>query len=205
MGHLLSVMLGALRDALTEQDSEMVDFALDTDKQINNFDDYIEQKATALLALRQPMAVDLRLAISSLKISVIMERMGDLVKNSIQRSCRMTVPIPKELLRSTLLMLELVTKMLGQTMAAFADENKKEINDIKRLDEELDSYYHNMVETIEQIMIADAKYVPSLVQLLFLGKNLERVGDYLFKFSRIVHYVVSGQKMRKQKADNVPR
>lgn len=202
MGKLVIEMLSIAKLALTDTMHEYVDQAKFTDKKINNYDIEIERKAIALIALRQPMAIDLRLVISAIKLAVIMERMGDLAKNTVKRSAKIGMSLPKDIEEQTVKMIDIIVDMLENVLTAFKDKDDEAALDICKYDEEVDDIYHALTLEIEKQMSVHSNKIDAYMQMIMSIKNIERIGDYVTKFAKILHYIVCGEmaiKNAKQK------
>jgi phosphate transport system protein len=197
MGHLVQEMLRLAESALKDTSINLVDTARTTDKKINAYDAEIEHQSVKILALRQPMAVDLRLVSSALKIAVIMERMGDLAKNTVKRASRITSPIPDPILADISKMADIIFVMLSEVLIAFQKTDSAKANEVVIRDYEVDDIYRGLMQTLQNTMMAAPDTVPSVIQLIFAVKNIERIGDYVTKTAKIVHYIVSGERAAK--------
>lgn len=205
MGLLVRDLVQIAEQSLGEHATDFVMIAKATDKKVNHLDVEIERQATALLALRQPMAIDLRMAISALKIAVIMERMGDLAKNTVKRSSKMHVPVTAEASRKITQMTHIIVSMLEEVLTAFQEKNVDKAQAVIMRDEEVDTIYRELMADLQQTMIQHPQAVPSIMQEIFAVKNIERIGDYISKTANIVHYIVSGEKIGKAlKAPKLP-
>ena len=145
-----------------------------------------------MMALRQPMGIDLRLLTSALKSAVILERMGDLAKNTVKRSTHFTAPLDAETAAKLQQMLQIITSMLTETMQAFASHDEKKVFTVYGKDSEVDAIYYDLISTLEEQMRHNSAQVSSYMQVIFAVKNIERFGDYVTKLARMVYYIVSG-------------
>lgn len=197
MGLLVRDLVLIAEKSLKDHSHDFVMIAKATDKKVNNLDVEIEQQATRLLALRQPMAIDLRMAISALKVAVIMERMGDLAKNTVKRSSKMHVPPSAEAMKKISQMTTIIAAMLEDVLVAFQEKDVEKAQAVIMRDGDVDSIYRELMADLQQAMIQQPQTVPSIMQEIFAVKNIERIGDYISKTANIVHYIVSGEKLSK--------
>jgi phosphate transport system protein len=194
MGTLLQKMLEIAEESLSPKGDDYVLLALETDKQINSLDFLIEQQATSMLALRQPVGIDLRMVTSALKAAVILERMGDLAKNTVKRTARMTLPIPDSTIANIRSMMRIISGMLSETLDAFAKTDKQKVFVVCGKDDEVDALYYELIFDVQTQMAANPDAIRSYMQVIFAVKNIERIGDYVTKLAKMVYYIVSGER-----------
>jgi phosphate transport system protein len=197
MGLLVRDLVRIAEESMQEHAADFVALAKATDKKVNHLDNEIEKQATAILALRQPMAIDLRLSISVLKIAVIMERMGDLAKNTVKRASKMHIPPSAHATGQITTMSNIIIEMLEESLAAFQERNVEKAQAVMLRDGEVDNIYHQLMAELQDAMIEKPEAIPSIMQVIFAVKNIERIGDYVSKTANIVHYIVSGKKLAK--------
>ena len=197
MGLLVRDLVRVAEKSLKDHDTDYVLLAKSTDKKVNSLDSDIEKHATTIIALRQPMAIDLRLAISALKIAVMMERMGDLAKNTVKRASRMHIPPSPAVISNISQMADMIATMLEDTMVAFEERDLEKAHAIMMRDDEVDIIYRQMIADLQQDMIQNPSAIPSTMQVVFAVKNIERIGDYVSKIANIIHYIVSGERLTK--------
>lgn len=197
MGVLVRKLLTLAETALTTPEENLIEKAKATDKKVNALDAQIEREAITILALRQPMAIDLRFAVSALKIAVILERMGDLAKNSVKRSVKITTPASDIILSSTHQMIEIITEMLNSALEAFQQKDALKAHKVVMRDGEVDAIYRKLMDATQTEMMENPSAIPCSLQYIFAIKNLERIGDYVTKTAKIVDYLVSGERTSK--------
>ncbi len=197
MGLLVRDLLHIAEKALNTPGESMVESAKATDKKVNALDMQIEREAVSMLALRQPMAIDLRFAVSVLKIAVIMERMGDLAKNAVKRSAKMSATPSAATQAHISTMVDIITTMLKEVLEAFKQHDAEKAHQVVMRDGEVDVIYRELMDTLQAEMMAAPETIPSAMQCIFAIKNLERIGDYITKTAKIVHYIVSGERAPK--------
>lgn len=199
MGTLVHDLIHIANIALQEPGSHHRDEAKAIDKEVNKLDVLVERQAIALLALRQPMAIDLRIAISALKIGVIMERMGDLAKNCTKRATRIINPLPSNLTLYATQMTTGISAMLEDALTAFRSNNIELASQVAARDKLVNDVYRQAMEELQQEMIKHPQEIPSLIQAMFIIRNIERMGDYISKVANVVHYIVTGKRVKKSK------
>lgn len=197
MGGEVRKMVLASRESLRAPDESRVADAKAADRIINELDQQIEDEATVVLALQNPMAVDLRFVTSVLKITGMLERAGDLAKNTIKRSVSMARGAPESVIRKLERMAEADVEMLDLALEAFAEKDTAKATEVWRRDEEVDDLYREVFTEMEQRMIADPAQARASTHVIFAAKNLERVADYVTNLAKTVYYVASGKRADK--------
>jgi phosphate transport system protein len=193
MGIMTRDVIGFARKAFISQDGKFADLAFETDKIVNQLDIDIEKAATRLLALRQPVGIDLRIAISALKMAVILERMGDLAKNTAKRACDVEI-FPSEDVRQKIeKMFNYIINMMEEGVAAFSRNDNRKALTIPQNDDDVDMLYYEIYAQTQAEMLANPDNIPSCLQIMFAIKNIERIGDYAVKIAKMVHYIVTGE------------
>ena len=191
--------------SLVEQDRELAQQVIRDEPQINRMEMEIDGLSTRLLALNQPVARDLRFLTAALKINTDLERIGDLANHIAERSLslmhhplvRPMVDIPK--------MASLVQSMLLQVLEAFVKGDAGLARSVLVADDEVDrlrdAVYTDLVDTMQR----DPGVVPAAVDLIFVARNLERIGDHTTNIAEDVVFLVQGidVRHRAEQAENV--
>jgi phosphate transport system protein len=155
----------------------------------------IERQAIRLIALRQPLAQDLRDTIAALKVSNNLERIGDLAKNIAKRTLMLTEIEPIALSRSLERMGRNVTSLLKDVLDAYASADAEAARRVWLQDEEIDERYNALFRELLTYMMEDPRKISVGANLLFMAKNLERIGDHATNIAEVVHYRVTGQEL----------
>ena len=195
MANLVKDLIEISALALQDTNKSYVELAEATDLKINHFDDKIEQLSVNLLALRQPMAVDLRNVVSSLRLAVILERMGDLIKKISHRVEYLAIEIDSKL---KILLCETVTKvgsLLSDVIFAYEQMDEKLAIKVSQQDHVIDHYYFDIMGVIEVEIKNKPQNTKELMNIILVARNLERVGDYINKIANITHYIATGKKI----------
>lgn len=186
-----------IKDAMTsmeQQDLELANQVITGDLKINEAQAEIEEKCTLLIATQQPFAKDLRKIVAYFKISINLERMGDLAVDVAKLSLR----ISNEKLIKPLIDLprmgELVQEMASQGLMACKNEDVEEAQAMAAKDDIVDHLYNQIFSELLLLMIEDPKKISQAPYLLFAGRHLERMGDYCTNISEEVIYVVTGKR-----------
>lgn len=193
MGALVKELVFIAKRSLFERDPTLVNTALATDVRINELDREIEHQATIVLALQNPMAVDLRFVTSALKIAGMLERAGDLAKNTTKRSMKLEGYSPTKVLDKFNAMVDIVVEMLDDALQSVALRDAGKATAVWSRDDQVDSMYHEILTTMQQEMLADPAHILPCTHFVFAAKNFERVADYATNIAKAVHYVTSGK------------
>ena len=195
MANLVKELLQISKKSIYEQSQELEERAYETDKQINALDNLVETRAISILALRQPMAIDLRKSLAALKMAVILERMGDILKNIASRGQNSGNYINEE----SQVMIENIfainLEMLEKTITSYQNSDYQLANVVFLQDNEIDSIYSTLINSLKEQLKNNVNITESLVKVLFAAKNLERLGDYTTKLVSLISYIITGKKL----------
>jgi phosphate transport system protein len=208
MGGLAEVEVGDAVRAIARRDVALAQTVIDHDIRLDEIEAEIERRAIRMIALRQPVADDLRRTISALKISTNLERCGDLAKNIAKRALVIAESDPiTPLTRSIERMGELVSARLKDVLDAFAARDIDRARTVWQRDNEVDEHYDSIFRELLTYMMADPRTITSCAHLLFVAKNLERIGDHATNIAEIILYEVTGEQVTDQrpKLDSLER
>ena len=197
MANLVKDLINISGKALRETNQSFRQIADSTDRQINYHDEQAEQLAIHVLALRQPMAIDLRQVIAALKLAVILERMGDLAKKASHRVEYLPIEINPDLaslLDNTAKDLE---RLVTEVINAYENLDDQLAMEIRTQDGLIDDYYCQIMQLLEKEMTSKPEQAKSLTNLVLVARNFERIGDYITKIACITHYIITGEKLNK--------
>jgi len=182
--------------ALTGADVVLAAEVVERDHRLDELELEIEERAIRLVALRQPVAEDLRRAMSAMKMAANLERCGDLAKNIAKRAMVVSdTEITPALLRPIARMGELVLKRLTAALDAYADKDLVAAGEVWSKDGEVDEHYESLFRELLTYMMGDPRLIASGAHLLFVAKNLERLGDHATNIAEIVHYEITGEQL----------
>lgn len=188
----------ALR-ALHTGDMEAADIAIAADREIDLMEIDVEEECLKLLALYQPVAVDLRLVVAVLKINNDLERIGDLAKNIAKRARNLkelpAVDFPDDFLAIG----ERTVAMLTRSLDAVVNLDAGLAREVIALDDDVDALNRSVFGRIKEAMRSDPASTDACVHLLTVSRNLERVGDHATNIAEDVIYMVEGSIIRHQK------
>jgi phosphate transport system protein len=182
--------------SLIEKDRELAQQVIRDEPQINRMEMEIDGVATRLLALRQPVARDLRFLTAALKINTDLERMGDLANHIAERSLSlMHHPLVKPM-TDIPKMASLVQSMLLKCLEAFVKADAELARSVLLADDEVDSLRDSVYKELMEAMQQDPGVVTAAVDLIFVARNLERIGDHSTNIAEDVVYLVQGVDVR---------
>ena len=195
MGGMAEAMITDMATAFARGDSELARSVIQRDAEVNALETRLEREITRLLALRQPVAQDLRGIIAALKVSNDLERIGDLAKNVCKRLIAMGEEHGATGQKSDERMSRAVRLQLNTVLDAYATQNAQEAIDVWQHDEEIDEHYNSMFREVLTYMMEDPRKISQGAHLLFIAKNLERIGDHCTNIAEVVHFFVTGEDM----------
>jgi phosphate transport system protein len=195
MGGLAEDMLSDAIQAIATRDLALAETVVARDPQIDNLQVEAEKKILRLLALRQPLARDLRQTIAALKIAAELERIGDLAK-SIAKRVKLVdnIEVPAAL-KGVARMGKLVNAQLKRVLDAYSTLETEAANKVWSRDEEVDEHYQSLFREVVSYMIEDPRTITACAHLLFVAKNLERIGDHCTNIAEEIHFLVTGEQL----------
>jgi phosphate transport system protein len=208
MGGLAEVEVVDSIRAISRRDVALAQAVIGRDARLDEIEADIERRAIRLIALRQPVADDLRRTVAALKISMNLERCGDLAKNIAKRALVIAESDPvTPLTRSIERMGELVAGRLKDVLDAFAARDVDRAKAVWQRDNEIDEHYDSIFRELLTYMMGDPRTIASSAHLLFVAKNLERIGDHATNIAEIIHYEITGEQLPDQrpKLDSLDR
>ena len=195
MGGLSVDMLSDAIQAIATRDSGLADTVVGRDPQLDAMEVEVEKKILRLLALRQPLARDLRQTISALKIASELERIGDLAKNIAKRAKVLDHLEPSSALKGVSRMGRLVVAQLKRVLDAYSALESEAAVKVRIRDEEVDEHYTALFRELLTYMMEDPRTISACAHLLFVAKNLERVGDHCTNIAEEIHFLVTGETL----------
>jgi phosphate transport system protein len=182
--------------ALRERDAALAKQVIDGDAAIDQEENYVENECLKMLALHQPVAVDLRRIIAALKINTDLERMADLAVNIAERALALLdlprIAVPDKLRRMT----DLTTSMVRQSLDAFVLLNAEQARQVIRMDDEVDRYNREIIVELIACMRESPDLVPAYVSFFSAVRQLERIADHTTNIAEDVVYLIEGEIIR---------
>jgi phosphate transport system protein len=200
MGAYAEQQISQAMKALVDRDEDVALQVIERDQVVDRFEETIDQQAIRMLATRQPMAVDLRVISMSLKISNDLERIADYAKGIAKRARRLNtspqikpfVTIPR--------MAELAQAMLKDVLDAFITRDAEKAMAIWHRDEAVDDLYDSLFRELVTFILEDPRTTSTAIDLLFIAKNIERIGDHTTNIAEKIHYMVHGVQINRPRA-----
>jgi phosphate transport system protein len=194
MGGLTEDAIDNAMKALSTRNVELARTVVAGDARIDELDARIERLVVQTIALRAPLADDLREIIAVLKISGIVERMADYAKNIAKRVETVTAQSRMEPLALLPSMAQIAREMVKSALDAFAARDAKLALAVIERDRAVDDFYNSIFRTMVTFMMENQKMISESAHVLFIAKNLERIGDHATNIAEMVHYVATGEK-----------
>ncbi|MDB5684533.1 MAG: phosphate uptake regulator PhoU [Sphingomonas bacterium] len=182
-------------EALVRRDLDLAARVVEDDKRIDEIETEIERQVIRLLALRAPMADDLREAVAALKISGVVERMGDYAKNIAKRVPLLANVQGLEPVSILPAMGRAVSDMVHATFDAFVARDAQAAVAVCESDRTVDDFYNSLFRTLLTYMMENPHNITPSTHLLFIGKNLERIGDHATNVAEMVYFASTGHQM----------
>lgn len=193
MGGLVEIQLAQALTAVRDRDTEVAEQAIADDARIDAHDAAIQEQTVKLLALRQPMAIDLRVVLSSIKIAAALERIADYAKNTAKRSIVLTqTTSPAAAVNGIDRLGRLVRAALKDVLDAFAQGDVAKARAVWERDEEIDQVYTGLFRELLTYMMEDPRTITACTHLLFMAKNIERAGDHVTNIAELVSFRATG-------------
>ena len=192
MGGLAERQVADSADALVRRDTRLAAEVVGRDKLLDDMEQEVEQFCVRLLALRQPMAQDLRLIVACMKISQDLERIGDYARNGAKRTIVVSQLPMLGSLNGFERMAELVQENLKGAIDALVEDDSAMADSVRANDEPIDRIYNGMFRELLTFMMEDPRNITAATHLLFIAKNMERIGDHATNIAERVHFAVLG-------------
>lgn len=196
MGGLVETQISEAVRALVDRDVELGEKVRGNDKRVDDLEIQINDLTIRTLALRQPMAEDLRAVVTALKVAANLERIGDYAKNIAKRTS-VLAQSPHIGSYSTTIkrMSKLVQDMVRDVLDAYVARDGQTAEDLRLRDEEVDQLHNTLFRELLTYMMEDARNITPCLHLLFIAKNIERMGDHTTGIAEQVYYLVTGTQL----------
>jgi len=195
MGGLAEHAIGEAMRCLIQRDVEGAVRVVENDKKLDALEVETERRAVQLIALRAPMAGDLRDVVAALKISGVVERIGDYAKNIAKRVAQIENAGKIEPLSLLPEMARIATGMVHDVLDAFVERDAEVALRVCERDVAVDDFYDSIFRTLLTHMMENPHTIGQAAHLLFVAKNLERVGDHATNIAEMVYFAATGQHM----------
>lgn len=195
MGGLAEAAIGNAIVALQRGDLELAERIRQDDRKIDAIEADVERTAVRIIALRAPLANDLREVVAALKIAAVVERIGDYAKNIAKRVPQIEGEHRIEPLSTIPAMAKLAAEMVHDVLDAFAARDPDAAIEICIRDKALDDFYDSIFRTLVTYMVENPRTIGQCAHLLFVAKNLERIGDHATNVAEMIYFAATGTQM----------
>jgi len=192
MGGLAEVAIEEALASLVTGDTERAQKVVDGDKKLDELEMQVDKLAIRVIALRAPMADDLREVIAALKIAGVVERIGDYSKNIAKRVGSVEGKDRFEPLTLLPAMGEVAAEMVHDVLTAYAARDPDLAREVIATDNKVDAFYNSIFRNLVSHMMENPATISSAAQLLFVARNLERIGDHATNVAEMVHFAATG-------------
>jgi len=196
MGGIAEKMVIDATDALANADATLAQRVIATDPRLDALQREIEDLAVMTIALRQPVAIDLRELIGAIRVTGDLERIGDLAKNIAKRAVKISgeARVPRAIV-GIKHMNEVATELLKDVLDAYAQRDVERARDVWARDVDLDALEDSIFRDLLTHMMEDPRNISFCAHLLFCSKNIERIGDHATNIAETVVYVTTGETL----------
>jgi phosphate transport system protein len=195
MGGLAEHAIGESMRCLIQRDLDGALKVVEDDKKIDALEIETERRAVQLIALRAPMASDLREVVAALKISSVVERIGDYAKNISKRVPLLENARTVEPLSVLPEMARIAVSMVHDVLNAFVERDSEAAVRVVERDAAVDDFYDSIFRALLTHMMQNPHTIGEATHLLFIAKNIERVGDHATNIAEMVYYAATGQHL----------
>jgi len=204
MGGLAELAIQESLQALVKSDDKLAKEVVRRDKKIDALEIEVDKLAVRIIALRAPMADDLREVIAALKIAGVLERIGDYSKNIAKRVS--AIEPQKQFDPLTLLpaMGEVAAEMVHDVLTSYAARDPVTAKDVIARDEKVDAFYESIFRNLVSHMMENPATISSAAQLLFIARSIERIGDHATNVAEMVYFAATGTYVPEADAENDP-
>lgn len=192
MGGIVETMIADASRALGSNDLELAKEVVTRDPLVDAIESDAERQIVSIIARRQPMGHDLRMILSAMKISSELERIGDLSKNIAKRAQRLDENVNAEMRNAIMRMAQPVSRQLREVLNAYATASSEKALAVWNSDDDIDNHYNSVFREMLTYLIEDPRRISAGAHMLFMAKNLERIGDHCTNIAEFVYYQVVG-------------
>ena len=204
MGGLAESQLATAIEAVAQRDSELAASVVETDAKVDQLQHDVDNLAVRMLALRQPMARDLREIVAAIKIASDLERICDYAANVAKRSIVLNQAPAARPVYALPRMARLAQLLVKDVIDAYVERDADKAYAVWMRDEELDEMYASLFRVLLTYMMEDPRNIGASTHLLFMAKNIERIGDHATNIAEDLYYLVHGTPLtqKRPKGDN---
>lgn len=195
MGGLAESQLADAIKSIAMRDPDLAAETVREDVKIDELEAEVDHMAVRLLALRQPMAKDLRNIVAALKVSSDIERIGDYSANVAKRAIVIAESRHVRPVGGIPRMGRLVQRLIKEVLDAYTEGNAEKAKDVWMRDAEVDELYNSLFREVLTYMMEDPRNITPCTHLLFIAKNIERIGDHATNIAEIIYFMVTGKAL----------
>jgi phosphate transport system protein len=204
MGGICEELLAKALQSVQDRDADLARSVIERDRVLDGMEVALEETVVRLIAQRQPVAADLRGLIAAMKIASTLERIGDLAKNIAKRAIPLSSGRPVRVTGSIVRMGRQALTQLSDVLNAHAARDVDLAVQIWNQDYEIDELYNAIFREVVTYMMEDSRLIGVGSQLMFVAKNLERIGDHTTHISEMVYYVATGESLGDDRPKGAP-
>ena len=194
MGGLVEQQIENAAKLIVSRDLELAEELIKSDKQVDQIEQEIDELVVRIIALRQPKAQDLRAVLAALKVAADLERIGDYAKNLAKRmDVLATVPPVGSSGKTIRRMCLMVREMVKDVLDAYITRDGASAVEVRLRDEEVDQVHNNLFRTLLTYMLEDPRNITPCMHLLFISKNVERMGDHTTSIAEQITFLITGE------------
>ena len=195
MGEQAQAQFAAAVGALMARDASRAALVVEKDYLIDQLEDEVERLVIRLLALRQPMASDLRHVVGALRIASDFERIADYEANIAKRTLALNQTPAILAVRGLTRMSGPIESMIKDVRDAYIDRDANKALDVWTRDGEVDEIYNGLFRELLTYMMEDPRNISACTHLLFIAKNMERIGDHVTNIAEMVYFLATGERL----------
>ncbi|AVM74147.1 phosphate signaling complex protein PhoU [Magnetospirillum gryphiswaldense] len=196
MGGMAEAQFASALQALSKRDSDLAARVVAGDTRVDELEHEVQQFTVRLLALRQPVASDLRHIVAALKIGSELERVADYAANVAKRSLVLNQLPPVKPVAAVLHLAHLVQEILKDILDAYIERDVEKAIRVWNRDEEVDDLYTGLFRELITYMMEDPRTITACTHLMFMAKNIERIGDHATNIAETLHFLVVGTPIK---------
>ncbi len=193
MGEMAAAQLESALDVVERRDDKAAERIIANDEAIDALEHEVSQDVMKL-ALRGPMARDLREILSALRIAADIERIGDYAANVAKRSTALNLAPPLPYTRGLTVLGQLAVRQVREVLVAFRDSDPDAAQRVRAQDAEIDTVYTSLFRELLTYMMEDPRAITPSTHLLFMAKNIERIGDHATNIAENIWFMVKGDE-----------
>jgi len=199
MGGLTEAQIARAIDAMVKRNPDLAETVIRDDDKVDELNYEIDTRAMRVLALRQPMALDLRNVVAALKIANDLERIADYASNLARRSITLNESAPVRPIQAIPRMGRFAQRMIKDALDAYIGRDVEKALAVWSADVELDDRYTSFFRELLTYMMEDPRNITPCTHLLFCAKNIERIGDHVTNISETIYFLVNGTRLRAER------